>query len=133
MLRTAQFSDQHQHHSLCLAKITENCHLNTFIIHCSLNVNEMISTLNGNDVDCTPVCRLCGRYLALLSRPISQTAKHGILDEISLVRDHSGWCGFGADYGILVRCGEVLMWCGAMRISRNVVWNCKWCGSNSAV
>ena len=42
-----------------------------------------------------------------------QTAKHGILDEISLVRDHSDWCGFGADYGILVRCGAVFTWCGA--------------------
>ena len=29
----------------------------------------------------------------------TQTAKYGILDEISLVRDRSGWCRFGADYG----------------------------------
>ena len=42
----------------------------------------------------------------------TQTAKYGILDEISLVRDRSGWCGFDADYGILVRCGADLAWCG---------------------
>ena len=34
-----------------------------------------------------------------------QTAKYGILDEILLVRDRSGWCGFDADYGILMQCG----------------------------
>ena len=37
---------------------------------------------------------------------ITQTAKHGILDEISLVRDWPSWCGFG-------RAGAVFMWCGA--------------------
>ena len=50
--KAAQFSDQQELHSLCSAKITENIHSNTFIIHCSLNVNELISTLNANDMDC---------------------------------------------------------------------------------
>ena len=50
---------------------------------------------------------------ALWAVSVGQTAKYGILDEISLVRDRSGWCGFGADYGILVRCGADLAWCGA--------------------
>ena len=36
---------------------------------------------------------------------LTQTAKHGILDEISLVRDCLCWCGFGADVGGLVRMG----------------------------
>ena len=42
-----------------------------------------------------------------------QPAKYDILDEISLVRDRSGWWRFGADYGILVQYGTVLTWYGA--------------------
>ena len=57
---------------------------------------------------------MVGVTRAAISVTVGQTAKYGILDEISLVRDRSGWCEFGADYGILVRCGaDLAWWCGA--------------------
>ena len=34
-------------------EITINIHHNAFIIQCSFNAKEMISTLNANDMDCT--------------------------------------------------------------------------------
>ena len=58
--------------------------------------------------------------------PIGQTAKHGILEEISLVQERSGWCGLL--YTGAVRCGFDVVRCGLMQCDVDFMQcrKCKW-------
>ena len=54
------------------------------------------------------------RCVKCLQVDIDQTAKYGILDKISLVRDNSGWCGLWHTGAVrssfdVVRCG-LMQW-----------------------